>query len=411
MPLPQPPRLMDYSTADRQYAMASKHSDSFTGVVSFNRAQSFGSQMSGSSRLSRVPSSAMHRQKSESLDSSNTLRKRRGCNKCISCVSLREHIHSESARTKPHENHHWWPGNIFSPVVYFSLRSRQLEHHARTVTSESKIWRKPQDMVRVTDGTCARRGLSLRPLLIPITHTNVAYRTPGVILTGVKTIQISRVPESHYATPDQQMPFSINPKRRCVSNETYPWEDINRDTQGQQISLLRPSDAFKQPGVSVPQKPCVIQSPFVNRPRTHQPHDGVYLGKVLDSHMPFASAGSPREDSLSVEMHHDSSVVKNMVGSGAQKSAKAGSPPSADASDRSEDEFYMLPVLHSLQKRETQMNVDDPTMQQYYAKQYAIKKEQAFHCHEVIDVSSIAPKEHHSFWTRIKNNLTHLAEW
>lgn len=127
--------------------------------------------------------------------------------------------------------------------------------------------------------------------------------------------------------------------------------------------------------------------------------------------MPFASAGSAREDSLSVEMHHDSSIVENMVGSGPQKSAKAGSPPSADASDRSEDEFYMLPVLHSLQNRETQMNVDDPTMQQYYAKQYAIKKEQAFHCHEVIDVSSIAPKEHHSFWTRIKNNLTHLAEW
>lgn len=408
---------MDSSTADRQYAVACgqtthapvKHSDSFTGVMSFNRALSFGSQMSGSSRLSRVSSSSMYRQKSETLDSSIALKKKRGCNKCISCAGMREHVHSESSRTRPHEKNHWWPGNIFSPVVYFSLRSRQLEHHARTVTSDSKIWRKQQDMVCAAHGMCARRGLSLRPLRVPITHTNVAYRTPGVVLTGVKTIQISRVPESHYVAPDQQAPFSINPKRRCVSNETFPWGDRKRDTHGQQVSLLGSNNALKPPGMSIQQKPCMLQSPFVSQPRTRQAHDGVYLGKVVDTHMPFS--GGTKDDILSMDMCHDNSKVGNMVANAPQIHAKVGSPPSGDASDKSEDEFYMLPVLQSLQNRETQMNVDDPTMQQYYAKQYAIKKEQAFHCHEVIDVPSIAPKEHHSFWTRIKNNLTNLAEW
>lgn len=344
----------------REQRMPIENAGSFTSVLSLNRDASLTSQFSGkSSSSSLFPAPRGSISSHKLLGNSSQVVRRSGCRKCVHCTKVSKYYHSDASRTRPNDRgeRNWWPGNIHSPVIYFTLRIRQLEHQARTVPRTSKIWRqKTENLVRDSERIGMRRGLSLSPLLIPITHTNVSYRCPPIKLIGVKTLHVSRVPEeSVFTTGDS--------KRRCMSWER---EDASSDAR------------------------AIMPSPFVSQ-GFQKP---IYSGTVVDKN-PFAERMNILDHSKQIVLHEspDSTLA-------ATKAISTGTTKDSLVTSVDNDSF-MMPVL----KSQASANIDDPTMQGYYDKQYAIKKEQAFHCHHAIDISEVAgvQKQDGGLWDYLKS--------
>lgn len=337
---------------------------SLTSVLSLNREASMVSQFSGNSsqsNLATAPMSSLSSQKWLGLTHQNSRsqrsrERRTGCRKCVTCAKLSKYYHSDACRTKPYDRSErtWWPGNIHSPVIYFTLRMRQLEHQARSVPSTSKIWRQQsENLVREAERIGTRRGISLSPILIPITHTNVAYRSAPISLIGVKTLHISRVPaESEFTTGDS--------KRRCMS-----WE---REEASSNVSTIKPS-------------------PFMNQNGFQKP---IFSGNVVE-HNPFVHGLPATEhEKQSIVMHESPDSTLNI-----SKESRESAVTSID------NTLFALPIL----KSQASANIDDPTLQGYYDKQYAIKKEHAFPCHHTIDISEVARvhKQDVGLWDYLKS--------
>lgn len=343
----------------RDPKMSFDNAGSFTSVLSLNRDASFVSQFSGKSSSSSLLAAPRGSMSSQKLGNSSHGNRRTGCRKCVNCTKVSKYYHSDACRTKPHERGErtWWPGNIHSPVIYFTLRLRQLEHQMRTVPRTSKIWRQQtENLVRDAERIGVRRGLSLSPILIPITHTNVSYRSPPIKLIGVKTLHVSRVPEeSEFTTGDS--------KRRCMSWER---EDASSDAR------------------------AIMPSPFVSQSGFHKP---IFSGAVVEK--------SPFIDSLAMADQSKQSILHESPDSTLAGSKAISSVTKDSVMTCVDNNLFAVPVL----KSQTSANIDDPTMQGYYDRQYAIKKEQAFHCHHTIDISEAAriQKQDGGLWDYLKS--------
>lgn len=341
--------------------MSLENVGSYTSVLSLNREASLATQFSGKSSSSSLIGATRGSLPSQRLLGNASQRARRtGCRKCVNCTRVTKYYHSDAMRTKPHNRSErtWWPGNIHSPIIYFTLRRRQLEHQVRSVPSTSKLWRQEtENLVRDAERIGTRRGLSLSRILIPITHTNVAYRSPPIRLVGVKTLHVSRVPaDSEFTTGDS--------KRRCMSWER---EDASSDTCANVPSPFMSQSGFQKPifqGSVVQQNPFMETVPSMDhimiKNRMHESPDST-LAKAISS--------------VSTRQESTMTCVDNNV--------------------------FVMPVL----KSQASANIDDPTMQGYYDKQYAIKKEQAFHCHHTIDISEVArvQKQDVGLWDYLKS--------
>lgn len=367
------------------------HRGSFTSVLSFERASSLGSQIS--SRTSSnftigcrdanpsTSSLAGDRFKPTDLDSikGSVQHRRRGCRKCVSCSKVSRYYHSDEQRTKLYETaKQWWPGNIHSPIVYFNLRIRHLEHQIQCVTSTSRIWKQQtRNSVSECERIGVRRGFSIQSLLIPITHTNVPYKSPSVRLVGIKTLHVTKLPEERQfssvkATEDHS-------KRRCVS-----WDRDDSDGDGTSTLRIRPQQHATKP------------SPFVAN-SFEQQH--VYPGKVVCTNPFQESVRLTASDApVKMEITHESpdSTLKGL------KSGSNTSPDSISVSFHDSD-ISMAPVLKS---QASGVSIDDPTMNGYFDKQVAIRREHAFHCHHALDISEVAQvgkQETTGLWGYIKS--------
>jgi len=367
------------------------HAGSFTSVLSFERASSLGSQISGRTssnftsgcRDANPSTSSLAGNRLKSIDSDSmkvsVQNRRRGCRKCVSCSKVSSYYHSDEQRTKLYETaKQWWPGNIHSPIVYFNLRIRHLEHQIQCVTSTSRIWKQAtRNSVRECERISMRRGLSIQSLFVPITHTNVPYKTPSVRLGGIKTLHVTKLPEERQissvkATEDQS-------KRRCVS-----WDRDDLDGDGTSALRIRPQSYTTRP------------SPFVANGFAKQ---HVYPGKVVCNN-PFQDTARLHASDVPVKMEimHESpdSTLKSL------KSESNTSPDSIPLSFHNSD-ICMVPVLKS---QNSGLGIDDPTMNGYFDKQVAIRREHAFHCHHALDISEVAQvgkQQNTGLWGYIKS--------
>jgi hypothetical protein len=239
-----------------------------------------------------------------------------------------------------------WPGNCSSPLTYFTISRRRLEHQIASVPRTSRIWvQGPQHLSQhlsqlrrhgseALGGSLAvRRGIAgeLDDLLIPITKTNVAYNASNVTLIGMKTLSVSRV-----SSPTQVRKDS---KRRRMS-----WR--REEGHGAGIQAMQPSPFTSMASML----PSTMPSPM---PTSAMPASSMPSGNliVLDSRLASSSTTINKQDSA-------------------------------------------IPMLLSRQSSGlTSMSVDDPTMQEYVQHQYAIKKERAFACHHAIDIADVAKVE------------------
>jgi len=132
-------------------------------------------------------------------------RARGSCRKCVECSRLTAHDSYDRTRML-------WPGQLSSPVTYFTISRRRLDHQIASVPRTSRIWVQGRQYMpqRRHESTIAmRRGLGLTlDILIPVTRTNVAYKASHVSLIGVKTLSVSRVLNSAARKES---------KRRCMS--------------------------------------------------------------------------------------------------------------------------------------------------------------------------------------------------
>jgi len=175
-------------------------------------------------------------------------------------------------------------------------------------------------------------------------------------MIGVKTLHISRVPEeSEFTTGDS--------KRRCMS-----WER---------------EDAASAENCTI------VPSPFVSQSGFQKP---VFSGTVVEKN-PFVEGMTILDHSKQHILHEspDSTLAGSKVISSFTK----------DTMISSVENNSLMPVL----KSQASANIDDPTMQGYYDKQYAIKKEQAFHCHHARDISEAAriQKQDVGLWDYLKS--------
>ena len=286
------------------------------------------------------------------------------CRKCVECTGLTDHRAVDQAKLL-------WPGNCSSPLTYFTMSRRRLEHQIASVPRTSRIWvQGPQQLTQLSRGSgpvCARlsvrRGVddALDDLLIPITKTNVAYKASNVTLIGMKTLSVSRVSSPVHAGRKDS-------KRRCMSWRREEEQEQEREEQEQEIGG---SSSFHVAGSSQALQP----SPFTS------------MQSVTPS-LPSAQS-APTGGNLVVL---DSRLAS-----------------AADVKINKQDSA--IPMLLSRESSGmTSMSLDDPTMQEYMQHQYAIKKEQAFACH-AIDIADVAKVEAKSSSSTSKKFFGFLSGW
>lgn len=140
----------------------------------------------------------------------------------MECTRLTEHRVVDHSKTL-------WPGQCASPITYFTVSRRRLEHQIASVPRTSRIWVQDSIQQRLSglDGSLAvRRGVAhvIDDLMIPITKTNVAYKASNVTLIGMKTLSVTTISRK-------------DSKRRCMS-----WRRDDGDHKGENSSVsLQPS--------------------------------------------------------------------------------------------------------------------------------------------------------------------------
>lgn len=286
----------------------------------------------------------------------------------------------------------WWPGGIHSPIVYFHLRHRQLSHQAKHVAQDSKLWRNPC-ITGSLNTVGARRGIRLSLINLPNTCTNVSERDSNVVLTGVKTLHVSRgqVPLQHIQVGVERK--LSESKRRCTErghggrspartrSKSFPAEQRNYDGHAR----CAPLPVLQ--GRNVQTNTSLLKSPFASQKVQFEPP--IFPGRVVQR----LSTQDVKRSNSANELASPQSAPN------ADYKTTKFSPDSVGDSSQSEEDVCVLPILTS----SVAMQHDhDPTMDQYHKKQYEMKREHAFHCHQVIELSDLPssiPKPDGGVWS------------
>lgn len=388
-------------------------SESCSGVLTMHRAASNASSVSLAEAGSQLlnfgqRASSDFKNKVSTVDYGNhrltkrnserRAKSRKGCSHCVTCLALVSHYHSLDARqSRSKAQTEWWPGGIHSPIVYFHVRLRQLNHQAKHVSCEnSKLWRPPVVHSSTGDSLLERRGFAKTVLLIPVTCTNVSHRETSVQLIGAKTLHVSKpvVRRSSHnkvrcdADPARSEVGPTYLKRRCTHIAKNSEESSRACIES--IPVLR--------GVQVDRGIPLRPSPFlVNQTQSQLVFPGKVVAEEYDtSHCAVHSISSQSH------MIQDSKVCcKDLA------RAMEISPASMDASSQSEDDVFVIPVLNS-----TIQGHPEPTMNHYVDRQYQMKKEQAFQCHHTIEISDLtasAPKQEEGMWSTMIRTIANLG--
>lgn len=307
----------------------------------------------------------------------------------------------------------WWPGGIHSPIVYFHLRARQLRHQQRYPPRDgSQQWRRQTEVTALPSGLLARRGQQV-PVLgihIPVACTNVSQGDGMAQHVGERSIPLKQPSRAGSTGPPGADPMhgekTSDSKRRCTEmtsgvaagGRSYGLGDgkhsplrASRHSTGHllaraptpppQLAPLHPSPYASQgitvyPGIVLQHSTGIsARGPLVNAT------NGVTVVTPPMSAPSYTQSGNLLSASSDVST---ASLAPMSTGS---EGAGSYVIPSSDGLGSTAGP---IPVL--LMQGGTGMpstgGMDDPTMQQYYLRQYTIKQEQAFPCHHVVDLGT-----------------------
>lgn len=350
-------------------------------------------------------------------DARNFSRKgqRRGCRHCITCLKIERYCHSLSTWQHSHRaTVEWWPGGIHSPIVYFHLRQRQLQHQIKYVGGNSKLWKSPSlDSATSTESISQRRQYCMISIFLPVTCTNVAHNDGRVLLVGVKTLHVSRgnCPTQVYNPPIVLASYKNvavqDSKRRCTM---YNAQTIHGNTifSSQHAPDTRNKQTSETIHKGVEIAPSLIRpSPFVS-PSDSRP---VFPGRLVHNtsiggssniHSKDVKIAAPLGDKNLNRYESPYSTLSNLL-----HKSKNSSPTSDQTSSQSDDDVCTTIPLLSLKSDSMRSCQDDPIMQNYHNRQYEIKKEQAFHC-QTIDISDITKStdKEEGVWTAMFRSFT-----
>lgn len=389
--------------------------------------------------------------------------RRRGCQHCITCSGLQHHCHSTTVRSSHSPAAEWWPGGIHSPAVYYHLRAKQLSYADKFPQRSGASWRAVSEVHTEQSDLLTRRSQGPLAVLVPAQYTNVSQNESQIHYLGEKVVPLRRPataqPQEQHQQPAPAVPtpppkrgleaplrasratwshscepetilgtrrtsssssgggagfgFYSDPKRRCTEQKgqsetatpVHAGHFIARSTPSALPSATahRPIPVF--PGV-------VLQRYSANGPLpTANGTPLALLGVVtppLGSMAPLSAASDVSASSVALmseggsdygwSAHPSASMPTHAAAVWEMTSSSSGSSTASDPG---------MPVL--LHNRSAPVS-EDPTLQQYYARQYNIKQEQAFPCHQVIEMGVAAPvadteHEDYSGWTSMLRSL------
>lgn len=348
--------------------------------------------------------------------------------------TMHAHLVFLNSRSSDSAAAEWWPGGIHSPIVYFHLRARQLRHQQRYPPRDgSQQWRLQAEVTALPSELLARRGQAPAGIHIPVACTNVSQGDGMAHHVGERSIALKQPSRAGSVGPPgtdaTHFEKTSDSKRRCTEmpsssvaagGQPYALRDGNHTPL--LASRHSTGHLIARAPTPPPQSALLHASPYA---RQGIP---VYPGVVLQ-HQPGAQTGTGIVPSVSgalgplVNTTNGVTVVTPPI-------APPSYPPSGTLLSASSDVStaslapmstgsegigsYVLPSNDGMgstvappptsttipvlvMQRGSGMpsigGMEDPTMKQYYLRQYTIKQEQAFPCHHVVDLATVAGEQ------------------
>ena len=348
-------------------------------------------------------------------------------------------------RSSSSSNAEWWPGGIQSPAVYYHLRSRQLRYAQGNPHHSGPSWRSATEVHTGPSELLQRRKQGNLAVLVPQSYTNVAAGDERAFYLGERVVRLAKPPPVAQQTPSSscQVQYGV-PKRGIETplrsarltwshpseyDATFPLSDSDNSSTRSSMENLD----FKRrctetapvpvlPGHIIARRSPVPQQHHHHHHQQypqnnyHQTTPIIYPSMVVSQHH-HHSSGLCHPSSTSSSSSSLFGVVTPpiaplsatsdvyMSSSSSSNSIFAPTSASSDLADPSlpfqqpSQQFQPLPpfqhpstaLLNVLMANGNAPGGDDPTMQQYYARQYNIKQEQAFPCHQVMEIDSSLP--------------------
>lgn len=315
--------------------------------------------------------------------------RRKGCQHCITCSGIQNHSQYAHLRYSDSCSIDSWPGCIQSPALYFHLRSRQLLHQMRHPQRGIKIWREENATTLTPNDLSCRRNQPQLKLSIPMACTNVVAENAVVQSLGEVTIKL---PNS--GAREQPAVSSMADSSKALNDTAAYTQDRNSNiasnttaTRVKTISIIDHDSQYLQ--IAKPATPAmipvIVQPPTALHVATPQPN--ICPSAAMNAPLSATSQSSIMSNVSSV-MSVDSSGLLQLPPQQAHLQQPHSNESYCQPMESAGSSSALIPVFH--QPHAIDMNdFLDPCLEHYYRKQYEIKQEQAFPCHQVIDLSNI----------------------
>jgi hypothetical protein len=344
----------------------------------------------------------------------------------------------------------WWPGGISSPHVYYHLRSKQLLYAQKYPHQAGIRWRGPREVHTQQSSLLNRRRQAPLAVLAPAFYTNVDQNDSSVHYLGDKVVQLTRKPiiatpavplrpavvTSSAAAVKRGIEAPMRPPRATWSHTSEYLEHmlVSRRSSGSSITncglALDPKRRCTVPASgesaaasflpaghfiartssssAVPSPPRVYPGIVLQQQQPHHQVHGGSSGSTPATLLGAFTPPLPPMDPLSAGSNSSSVSIASLhsIASGDIAIVPTTTMPthaaavweltSASAQPAMVESTTLVPVLSILHNNAGSMNHhgntnqyhqdQDPTMQQYYTRQYNIKQEQAFPCHQVVEI-------------------------
>jgi len=247
-------------------------------------------------------------------------------------------------------------------------------------------------------------------ILVPATFTNVPQTEgTGVQYVGERVVPLSRSPvalkraSQGPATPEMGRSLSdtasapADPKRRCTEPAAAAIAAAPPTLHHSDPLPRRPSGSHASPLVcgtghfiapAAPMAPIAsTATPLFQRTPPGAMH--AYPGMVVQHTTPVSSKGAAVEQPAFLGVATPPMLAPSLAG---------GPLSTADSSSSVDMQQQHFHALQQYPEPEYTMSMaySDPTMEQYFSRQYAIKAEQAFPCHRVINLNDLQQQQQQS---------------